>query len=154
MHDGTAAKLKSISPQFVVPDVVSAAEYCRDILGFGDSRGYFSQPPVYSIIRGDTVEIHLGKADTGAGAAPNAPYREPSLDAYIRLNDVDALFKEWKSRGAMIAEPPAVRECNCYEMVAEDKPWLPPGIWQWTFRSAALVSPAEQVLGRNPNFYN
>ncbi len=120
LNQGTAAKLKSISPQFVVPDVVAAAEYYRDILGF-QILGYFREPPVYSIIRRDTVEIHLGKADPGAGAAPNAPQREASLDAYIWVNDVDALFEELKSRGAMIAEPPTVREYNCYEMVVEDR---------------------------------
>lgn len=57
----SAARLKSISPQFVVPDVIAAAEYYRDVLGF-QILGYFYEPPVYSIVRRDTVEIHLGKS--------------------------------------------------------------------------------------------
>ena len=40
------ARLKMISPQLVVPDVVEAAEYYRDVLGF-QILGYFYQPPVY-----------------------------------------------------------------------------------------------------------
>ena len=117
-----AAKLQTISPQFVVPDVVAAAEYYRDVLGF-QIQGYFWEPPVYAIVRRDSVAIHFGKADANvdAGAAPNAPHREGSIDGYIWVNDVDALFDELKSRGASIVEPPTVREYHCYEMVVEDK---------------------------------
>jgi catechol 2,3-dioxygenase-like lactoylglutathione lyase family enzyme len=114
------ACLKTISPQFVVPDVVSAAEYYRNILGF-QILGYFHEPPVYSIVRRDTVEIHLGKADAVSNAAPHARYRQDSTDVYIWVDDVDARFEELKSRGAKIVEPPTVRKCHCYEMVAEDK---------------------------------
>jgi uncharacterized glyoxalase superfamily protein PhnB len=116
------AQLKTISPQFVVPDVIIAAEYYRDVLGF-QILGYFYEPPVYSIVRRDAVEIHLGKADANAdaAAAPNTPHREDSIDAYIWVDDVDALFQELKSRGATIVEPPTVRVYKCYEMVVEDK---------------------------------
>jgi len=44
------ARLKSVAPQFAVPDVVSAAEFYRDILGF-ETLGYFGQPPVFAIVR-------------------------------------------------------------------------------------------------------
>ena len=116
------ARLRSIAPQFVVPDVVVAAEYYRDVYGF-QILGYFCQPPVYSIVRRDAVEIHLGKADMSANAAsaPNAPHREGSIDAYVWVDDVEALFEELKNRGAKIVEPPTVREYHCYEMVVEDK---------------------------------
>jgi uncharacterized glyoxalase superfamily protein PhnB len=118
----SAARLKSISPQFVVPDVIAAAEYYRDVLGF-QILGYFCEPPVYSIVRRDAVEIHLGKADphADAAAAPNSPLREDSIDAYIWVDDVEVLFEELKAGGAKIVEPPTVREYHCYEMVVEDK---------------------------------
>jgi hypothetical protein len=44
------AKLKMISPQFVVPDVKVAAEYYRDVFGF-KVLSYFWDPPVYSIVQ-------------------------------------------------------------------------------------------------------
>jgi len=118
----STARLQSISPQFVVPDVITAAEYYRDVLGF-QILGYFYEPPVYSIVRRDAVEIHLGKADANAdaAAAPNTPHREDSIDAYIWVDDVEALFEELKSRNAKIVEPPTIREYHCYEMVVEDK---------------------------------
>ena len=117
-----AARLQMISPQFVVPEVVPAAEYYRDVLGF-QILGYFYEPPVYSIVRRDAVEIHFGKADANADAygAPNTPHRENSIDAYIWVDDVDTLFDELKTRGANIVEPPTRREYHCYEMVVEDK---------------------------------
>lgn len=118
----SAARLKYISPQFVVPDVIVAAEYYRDVLGF-QILGYFYEPPVYSIVRRDAVEIHFGKADANAdaAAAPNSPHRGDAIDAYIWADDLDALFEDLRSRGARILEPPTVREYHCYEMVVEDK---------------------------------
>jgi catechol 2,3-dioxygenase-like lactoylglutathione lyase family enzyme len=53
-----AAECRMISPQFVVPDVVAAAEYYRDILGFR-ILGYFLDPPVYAIVARDSVESIL-----------------------------------------------------------------------------------------------
>lgn len=115
----TAAKLKFISPQFAVPDVVEASEYYRDKLGF-KILGYFLDPPVYSIVGRDSVEIHFGKLDRGVTPGPNITRREESLDAYIWADDVDSLYAELKQRGAKIVEPPSARVYNAYEMVVED----------------------------------
>ena len=109
-----------ISPQFVVPDVVAAAEYYRDVFGF-KILGYWQDPPVFTIVARDDVEIQLGKADVGAPPAPNAVRREDGLDAYIWVSDVDALCAELKERGAKVVEPPELRSYKCYEMVVEDK---------------------------------
>lgn len=109
-----------VSPQFVVPDVTSAAEYYRDVLGFR-ILGYFQDPPVFAMVARDAVEIHFGKADDGAAASPNVLRRRGlGLDAYIWVNDLDALHAELKGRGAKIIEAPAVRVYKCYEMVVED----------------------------------
>jgi predicted enzyme related to lactoylglutathione lyase len=111
---------RMISPQFVVPDVIAAAEYYRDVLGFG-IRGYFLDPPVYAIVGRDSVEIHFGKADTRTAASPNIRRREGSVDAYIWVNDLDLLYAELKERGAQIVEPPATQVYKCYEFVIEDR---------------------------------
>ena len=113
-------KLKSIAPQFAVPDVVAAAEYYRDILGLR-ILGYFGQPTVFSIVARDNVEIQLGKSDPTAGPAPNSVQREDGLDAYVWVTDLDSLFAELKERGANIIEPPQLRVYHCYEMVVEDR---------------------------------
>ena len=114
-----AAVGRMISPQFVVADVVAAAEYYRSVLGFR-ILGYFLDPPVYAIVARDSIEIHFGKTDTGFAASPNIRRREGSLDAYIWGNDLDPLHPELKERGTKIVEAPATRVYKCYEMVVED----------------------------------
>ena len=114
------AQLKSIAPQFAVPDVIAAAEYYQDILGFR-ILGYFGQPPVFSIVARDNVEIQLGKSDPTASPAHNSVQREDGLDAYVWVTDLESLFAELKERGANIIEPPQLRVYHCYEMVVEDK---------------------------------
>ncbi len=113
------AKLKMISPQFVVSDVKVAAQYYRDVFGF-KILGYFWEPPVYSIVQRDDVEIHFGKADEGQSSAPNVGRRGGSIDAYIWVTDVDALHSELASRGAKIVEGPTKTVYNCYEIMVED----------------------------------
>jgi uncharacterized glyoxalase superfamily protein PhnB len=114
-----AVRLKMVNPQFVVPDVVAAAEYYRDIFGF-KILGYFLDPPVFAMVARDDVEIHFGKVDAGKSMAPNFTRRQLGLDAYIWVNDLDALFTELKGRGAKILENPVLRVYKCYEMVVED----------------------------------
>ena len=115
-----AVRLTMVSPQFIVPDVTSAAEYYRDVLGFR-ILGYFQDPPVFAMVARDCVEIHFGKADDGATPSPNVHRRRGlGLDAYIWVNDLEALHGELKGRGAKIIEAPAVRVYKCYEMVVED----------------------------------
>ena len=116
---GTVATCKAVCPQFIVPDVVASAEYYRDVLGF-KILGYFLDPPVFAMVARDDVEIHFGKSDNGAPPSPNVIRRGIATDAYIWVNDLDALHAELKGRGAKILEPPVLRVYNCYEMVVED----------------------------------
>ncbi len=113
------AKCKAICPHFVVPDVVASAEHYRDVLGFR-ILGYFLDPPVFAMVTRDDVEIHFGKSDNGALPSPNIARRELGLDAYIWVNDLNALYAELQGRGAKILEPPILRVYKCYEMVVED----------------------------------
>ena len=114
-----AAKCKSISPHFVVPDVVASAEHYRDVLGF-KILSYFLDPPVFAVVARDNVVIHFGKSDNGALPSPNSARREIGVDAYIWVNDLDALYAELQGRGAKILEPPVMRVYKCYELVVED----------------------------------
>lgn len=114
-----AAKCKAICPHFVVPDVVASAEHYRDVLGFR-ILGYWLDPPVFAIVARDDVEIQFGESDDGALPSPNIVRREYGLDAYIWVNDLDALYAELQGRGAKILEPPAMRVYKCYELLVED----------------------------------
>ncbi len=109
--------LKSIAPQLVVPDVVETAEYYRDVFGF-KILSYFAEPPVYSIVARDGVEIHFGKAE--AAGASNSTVRSGSFDVYIWVSDVAAIFDELTASGAEILEGPVKRIYESTEVVVRD----------------------------------
>ena len=100
-----------------MPDVVAAAEYYRDRLGF-EILGYWADPPVYSIVRRGDVEMHFGKGDA-AGPSNNVA-RPGSFDVYVWVDDIDALFEELTASGADILEGPVKRIYESTEVVVGD----------------------------------
>jgi len=114
-----AAQLKSISPQFAVPDVVVAAEYYRDKLGF-KILGYFLDPPSiaswnaipWKFIWAGSNLMQLSLPILSGVAADSMPTSGSPM--WILC------WRELKERGANIVEPPTVRVYNCYEMVVKD----------------------------------
>lgn len=120
MHAETAKRVefKSIAPSFVVEDVIATAEFYRDVLGF-KVLGYFADPPVFAMVGRGGVEIHFGKADA-APQKSNLELRKISSDAYIWVDDVEALFQELTASGADIIEGPTVRIYKCVEMEVRD----------------------------------
>lgn len=113
-----SARFKDIAPQFVVPNVVQAAECYRDRLGFNIA-DYFGDPPVFAIVSRDGVELHFGRGDPGA-SQPNRAARRDGLDGYIWVEDLDALATELQSRGANVVEGPVLRGYGLREIIVED----------------------------------
>jgi catechol 2,3-dioxygenase-like lactoylglutathione lyase family enzyme len=112
-------KLKSIAPQFVVPDVVTTAEYYRDQLGF-TILGYFANPPVFAMVSRDGVEIHFGKADGDEIQVNESIRRGLGSDAYIWVSDIEKLFEELSARNVEIVEGPVKRIYESVEVVIKD----------------------------------
>ena len=77
---GAKARFLGVNPHFVVPDVVAAAEYYRDVFGF-TIHGVFFEPPLFAIVGRDDVVLQFGRVDDGEVAAPNRKRREEALDA-------------------------------------------------------------------------
>jgi catechol 2,3-dioxygenase-like lactoylglutathione lyase family enzyme len=116
---GAKARFQGVNPHFVVADVVATAEYYRDVFGFKILGVYF-EPPVFAMVGRDDVVIQFGRVDPGETVAPNRKRREEALDAYIWVDDVDALHGELKAKSAKILEGPVLRFYKCYELVVED----------------------------------
>src|SRR5579864_1994533 len=112
---GANARFQSVNPHFVVRDVVEAAEYYRDVFGF-KILGYYWDPPVFAMVGRDDVVIQFGRIDRGQTVAPNRTRRDEALDAYIWVDDVDALYAELKGKGAKIVEAPKHQVWDCYEL--------------------------------------
>ena len=115
----TPLRLKSIAPQFVVPDVVKTAEFYRDELGF-TILGYFADPPVFAMVARDGVEIHFGKADGDHVLVNESVRRGLGTDAYIWVTDINALFEELSARDVDVLEGPVKRTYECTEVVIRD----------------------------------
>jgi predicted enzyme related to lactoylglutathione lyase len=111
-------KFTRIVPHFPVPDVVRAADFYVARFGF-TNRGYFLEPPVFAIVERDGVELHFGKSDNGQ-ALPGNTIRRGAFDAYIHVEDLDALHKELQDRNAKFLEGPVVRVYGMREIIVED----------------------------------
>jgi len=107
----------AVAPRFSVPDVVKAAEYYRDVLGF-EIIGFLQDPPVLALVSRDDVEIHFEKGEGRAGSG--TPDRGSGPDAYIWVGEVDVLAGELRERGARILEGPVDREYGIREIVIQD----------------------------------
>jgi len=112
-------------PQFTVPDVVSTAQYYRDVLGF-QIAGYWDgehvslttdPPPVFAIVSRDDVQVFFSRADQPHVERDRA---EGANDAYFNVGGVDALAAELRSRGADILDGPEDRIYQQRELVVRD----------------------------------
>lgn len=112
-------RFKALVPQLVVPDVVKAAEFYRDKLGF-TLIDYFLDPPVYAMLRRDEVEIHFGKGDRDEIKTNESLRRGLGHDLYIIVSDIEGVFRELADAGIEIVEGPIKRVYGSIEIVAKD----------------------------------
>lgn len=113
------AYFTGLAPQFVVQDVIKTAEFYRDKLGF-EILGYFLEPPVYAMVRRGNAEIHFGKADSEQTQMNENVRRGLGTDAYIFVDNINALFEELTANGIEIIEGPIRRVYDCVEITIKD----------------------------------
>jgi accessory colonization factor AcfC len=79
--------IRQTAPQFFM-----TLTYYKDKLGF-DCLGTWQDPPVYAIVARDQHRIHFRIAVL---PAPNPDkYADELLDAYLLIEDADALYSEY-----------------------------------------------------------
>ena len=92
--------IRRIAPQFFTLDIPRTLAYYEAKLGF-ECLGTWQDPPVYAIVARDQQAIHFRCAEPPT-ANPNK-YSDELLDAYVFLEDADALYgmrlEAWNSRG-------------------------------------------------------
>jgi uncharacterized glyoxalase superfamily protein PhnB len=88
--------IRRIAPQFFTLDISGSVTYYEAKLGF-KCLGRWQDPPVYAIVARDQQAIHFRCAEPPI-ANPNK-YSDELLDAYLLVEDVDALFAEYAARG-------------------------------------------------------
>src|ERR1043166_7337019 len=101
----------SIAPYFFVPDVVAAANDYRDTLGFSYER-FWGEPPAFCMVKRGGVIIILLQVEDATHVRPNS-VADGAWDAYIWIDDADALHAEFAANGANIARGLCDQEYGC-----------------------------------------
>ena len=103
-----------IAPYFLVPDVVTAAHFYRDTLGFAFDR-FWGEPPAFCMVHRGGVIIMLSEIEDPALVRPNsaADGEGGAWDAYVWVPDADALHAEFVAKGANIARGLCNQEYGC-----------------------------------------
>lgn len=118
------ARLTSSAPVFFVRDVVAAANYYRDALGFAYDR-FWGEPPDFVILRRDGINLMLTLAPAGSAIIPHWQVKRGMWNAYFWVDDADALHAEFTRRGAKIDyglgnKPYGVREFGIQDLDGHD----------------------------------
>jgi len=111
----------AVAPYFLVDDVVTTAHFYRDKLGFHFER-FWGEPPCFCMVKRGGVVIMLSQSTTTGVMRPNGvvdPERD-AWDAYVWVDNADALSAEFKSRGVTIARDICDQPYGCRDFDVED----------------------------------
>lgn len=117
----------NIAPYFLVDDVVATANFYRDKLGFVYER-FWGEPPAFCMVHRAGIIIMLSQLATTGLTRPNsrADPNGDAWDAYVWVENADALYEEFTAKGVKIAraicEQPYgnrdfdIEDCNGYRL--------------------------------------
>ena len=111
----------TVAPYFIVDDVVATANYYRDKLGFTYER-FWGQPPSFCMVRRSGVVIMLSQLAKQGIMRPNrlADPQGEAWDAYVWIEDADALHAELVSKGVKIPRGLCDQPYGCRDFDVED----------------------------------
>jgi uncharacterized glyoxalase superfamily protein PhnB len=109
--------IRQIAPQFFTTNIPATLAYYKDMLGF-ECLGTWQDPPVYAIVARDRHAIHFRCAEPPK--ANPGKYEDELLDAYLRVEDADALYAEYAARGAEFIRGLADMPWHSREFVLKD----------------------------------
>ena len=119
-NTSTEQKLYGIAPYLIVDDIFKSAEFYRDKLGFDFNR-IWGEPPQFVIVHRDGVHIMLKGLRSAGDIRPNNRVNPDACwDAYIWVNDADALYEELRSRGVKITREIEDEPYGCRDFDVED----------------------------------
>jgi len=113
-----SAMIRQIAPVFFTPDIPRTIAYYETKLGFR-CLGTWQDPPVYAIVARDNQAIHFRCAEP---PKPNPDkYSDELLDAYVHIEDADALYTEFAARGVEFVRGVANMPWRTREFVVKDR---------------------------------
>jgi uncharacterized glyoxalase superfamily protein PhnB len=109
--------IRQIAPQFFTTRMAATLAYYKDRLGF-NCVGTWDDPPVYAIVARDEHRIHFRLAEP---PKPNPDkYADELLDAYLFIEDADALYAEYVARGVEVTRALGDTPWRAREFVVKD----------------------------------
>jgi uncharacterized glyoxalase superfamily protein PhnB len=109
--------IRQIVPVFFTTDIPVTLAYYKEKLGF-ECLGIWQDPPSYAIVARDQHAIHFRCAEPPTANADK--YAEEFLDAYLFVEDADALYAEYADKGVEIARSLGDMPWGCREFVVKD----------------------------------
>jgi uncharacterized glyoxalase superfamily protein PhnB len=95
------ARITASAPVLLVKDVVKAAAYYRDKLGFNEPES-FGDPPNFSMVNRDGFTVMLAQVDSAHTIVPHWKIVHNMWNVYFWVDDVEAIYAELQKRGAII----------------------------------------------------
>jgi uncharacterized glyoxalase superfamily protein PhnB len=109
--------IRRIAPVFFTLDIPRTVAYYAAKLGF-QCVSTWQDPPVYAIVARDQCAIHFRCAKP---PTPNPDkYADELLDAYLFVEDADALYGEYAARGVEFTRELANTPWQSREFVVKD----------------------------------
>ena len=109
--------VRQIAPLFFTMDIPATLAYYKDKLGF-ECLGTWHDPPVYAMVARDRQVVHFRCA---APPTPNPDkYQDELLDAYVFVEDADALYAEYAGQGVEFTRGLANTPWHTREFVIKD----------------------------------
>ncbi|MGC1293488.1 MAG: VOC family protein [Alloacidobacterium sp.] len=111
----------SVAPYFIVDDVVATANYYRDKLGFQYER-FWGEPPCFAMVYRSGITIMLSQFEKTGLMRPNSVVAPDgrAWDAYVWVDNSDALYEEFKGKGVKIAREICDQEYGCRDFDIQD----------------------------------
>jgi|SRR5215469_574395 len=109
--------IRQIKPQFFTRDLPATLAYYEAKLGF-KCLGVWQDPQVYAIVARDQQAIHFRCAEPLT--ANSNKYSDELLDAYLLIEDADALYTEYAVRGVEFTRELSNTPWHSREFVARD----------------------------------
>lgn len=113
------AKLTGSAPILLVKDVVAAANYWRDQVGFSYER-FWGDPPGFCILNRDGRHLMLSQVEDAAGIRPHWQIVHQMWNIYFWVDDAKALHEELVQRGAKIDYELELKFYGCLEFGIQD----------------------------------
>jgi len=109
--------IRQIAPVFFTADLPGTLAYYEDKLGF-ECVGMYGDPPFYAIVARDGHAVHFRSVD--ATAVHPEKYAEELLDAYLLVEDVDAVYGEFAAKGVEFSRELGDMPWGLREFVVKD----------------------------------